>query len=295
MKDVDCVAFLQWALPRLRMRWSGFRKVRKRVCRRIARRLAELGLPDLDAYRTRLARDPREWPVLDRLCRVVISRFYRDKLVFARLAEQVLPALAARSRAGGGDRLRCWSVGSASGEEPYTLAILWQAHLAPRFPGLRLHVLGTEVEPELLQRSERACYATGTVRNLPAPLREQAFDRRADLYCLRPQYRRLVEFRRQDVRDRMPDGPFELILCRNLVFTYLDDAWQRQILEQLLARLVPGGWLVLGVRERLPAGAPDLVEVSQRLGLYRKPARPSPVIRPTPERATPPRRSGQDC
>ena len=54
MRDADCTAFLQEALPRLHLRWKGFRRVRRQVCKRIARRLTELGLPDLDAYRARL-------------------------------------------------------------------------------------------------------------------------------------------------------------------------------------------------------------------------------------------------
>ena len=60
MKDSDCVHFLQWALPRLRLRWSGFRRVRRQVCKRIARRLRELELSDLDAYRDYLAAKPSE-------------------------------------------------------------------------------------------------------------------------------------------------------------------------------------------------------------------------------------------
>jgi hypothetical protein len=54
MTDADCVALLQWALPRMGMRWPGFRKVRRQVCKRIARRIADLGLPDLAAYRAHL-------------------------------------------------------------------------------------------------------------------------------------------------------------------------------------------------------------------------------------------------
>lgn len=272
MKDDDCVHFLQWALPQLRMRWAGFRKVHKRVCKRIARRLAELQLADLDSYRTRLTRYPEEWQTLDGLCRVVITRYYRDRLVFARLAEQVLPAMAADAMAHGRRTLRCWSIGSASGEEPYTLAILWRALLAPRFASLTLDILATELDPELLQRSRSACYPAGTLRNLPEALRELAFTPADGLYCLQPAYQAMVTFRRQDVRDEMPDGTFALILCRNLVFTYFDADLQARLLADLVARLIPGGWLVLGVRERLPDGNGGLIEVSGRLGLYRKPA-----------------------
>lgn len=270
MRDPDCVALLQWALPRLHLRWQGFRKVHKRVCKRLARRLAELGLVQPAEYRTRLQSDPDEWQVLDGLCRVVITRYYRDRLVFTALTERVLPALAAQAVARARTRLACWSVGSASGEEPYTLAILWRQLLSARFPALAPDILGTEVDPQLLARARRACYPAGSVRNLPQPLRAPAFRRAGDDYCLHPDYRHMVRFARQDVRHAMPPGPFELILCRNLVFTYFDVPLQRLLLARLLARLAPGGWLVLGVRERLPELPAALEVVDERLGLYRK-------------------------
>ena len=94
MKNAECVDFLQWALPRLGMRWPGFRKVRRQVCKRIDRRLRELGLPDLAAYRIRLGQDSTEWKFLDGACRITISRFYRDRGVFDALGANVLPALA---------------------------------------------------------------------------------------------------------------------------------------------------------------------------------------------------------
>jgi chemotaxis protein methyltransferase CheR len=91
--DQECVEFLQWALPRMQMRWSGFRKVRRQVCRRIQRRMQVLE-KDVQGYREFLEAEPEEWDVLDALCRITISRFYRDRAVFAYLQTTVLPALA---------------------------------------------------------------------------------------------------------------------------------------------------------------------------------------------------------
>jgi hypothetical protein len=102
------------------MRWTGFRRVHKQVCKRLARRLTELELSDLDSYRQYLSSDHDEWPKLDSLCRVVVTRFYRDKRVFGELAERVLPQLAAAAQAAGRKILHAWSIGSASGEEAYT-------------------------------------------------------------------------------------------------------------------------------------------------------------------------------
>jgi len=75
MTDRECIAFLQWALLRMRMRWAGFRRVRAQVLKRISRRIEALSLPGADAYRTYLDSHPDEWAVLASLCRVTISRF----------------------------------------------------------------------------------------------------------------------------------------------------------------------------------------------------------------------------
>ena len=79
MLDQDCVRFLQWVLPRLRMRWPGFRKVRRQVCRRLQHRMNELELPGADAYRDYLLGHADEWPVVEHACRVTVSRFNRDR------------------------------------------------------------------------------------------------------------------------------------------------------------------------------------------------------------------------
>ena len=101
MTDRECVELLQWAAPRLRLRWDGFRRVRGQVCKRIGRRLHALGLPGVAAYRARLEADPAEWDVLDSLCRVTISRFYRDARVFDVLRDALLPTALEALRARG--------------------------------------------------------------------------------------------------------------------------------------------------------------------------------------------------
>jgi len=253
--DGDCVTFLQWALPQLQLRWAGFRRVRGQVCKRIARRLGELALPSIHAYRDYLQAHPDEWHVLGELCRVTISRFYRDRSVFDELAERVLPALANQVIAEGGRIVRCWSIGCASGEEAYTLAILFHLRLRPRFPALQLRVLATDVDEQVLARARRGVYAGASLKDLPPDLRARAFVQAADVYELRAEFRQDVEFRHQNVRSAQPVELFHLALCRNLVFTYFDDALQAHALERIAARVLPGGYLVLGVHESLPETA----------------------------------------
>jgi chemotaxis protein methyltransferase CheR len=266
--DTECVQLLQWCLPRLGLQWRGYRKVRRIVRRRIERRLAELDVPDATAYRRCLEANPNEWTVLERACRIPVSRFYRDRAVFECLERVVLPELAAAVVGKGETELRCWSAGCAAGEEPYTLAVLWRLRVAARFPGVRLRIVATDVEPEAIERAARACYPGHTLRDLPVDL-AAAFGRSPEGLCLADQYRRDVELSVQDVRVTAPEGHFHLILCRYLVLTYFDEALQRQTLTRLVDTLEPDGVLVVGVTERMPEPLEGLVPWSARLRIYR--------------------------
>ena len=303
MRDQECVALLQWALPRLGLRWPGFRRVRRQVCKRISRRMAELGLPDTAAYRARLEADPAEWSVLDAYCWISVSRFYRDRGVFEDLAGAILPELARAAIARDRHTLRAWSAGCASGEEPYSLRLAWDFGVAPALPDAELHIAATDASPALLERAKRAVYAASALKELPAGWRSSAFDGLDGSYRLREKFRSGVQFRQQDIRKAMPAGRFDLIpaglqlqaeyrasttfarqdlltetpndcfdltLCRNLAFTYFEPDLQRAILGRLVKRLVPGGALLVGAHEALPEPA-AVVPSAGTPGLYRAP------------------------
>lgn len=253
MRDETCIDFLQWCLPQLDKRWDGFRKVRGQVCKRITRRMHAVGVRGAAAYRSYLEDHPEEWEVLDALCRITISRFYRDRGVFDMIADPVLPDLARRALERGGDAVRCWSAGCASGEEAYTLTIIWRHVLEDRFPSLSLCCVGTDAQEHMLRRARRACYEDGTLKELSGAWREHAFTAQGEgEYCLHPSYRRGVTWEKQDIRREMPEGRFSLILCRNLVFTYFSRRLQKRCLQRMKAHLHPQGVLVLGKHETLP-------------------------------------------
>ena len=270
MKDEQCVRFLQWALPHLGMRWPGFRKVRNQVCKRVDRRIQDLGLAGVEAYQAYLEEDTDEWAQLDPLCRITISRFYRDKEVFAVLAEEVLPSLVRGVRERGDTALRIWSAGCGSGEEPYTLAVLWAIELQSQFPEISIDIVATDADPNMMRRSRDACYEFGSLKDLPESWRDQVFARKDDYYCLKPEYKRNIEFLEQDICREQPVGPFDLILCRNLVFTYFDDARQLKVVSRLVDAMHDDAALVIGVHERLPGGAEGLSMWFDRQRIYRK-------------------------
>lgn len=265
--DSDCVAFLQWALPHLRMRWPGFRKVRGQVCKRIRRRISALDLSGMAAYRQWLEDHPGEWGILDGMCRITISRFYRDRGVFDALAGQILPGLAGRARAEGRP-LRAWSAGCASGEEPYTLSLIWHFQLKAKFPGLGFHLTATDVDEHMLGRARAGCYPLGALKGLPESWQQEAFYRQAEVFCIKSPFKANIAWLQQDIRKEKPGGCFDLILCRNLVATYFEPDLQRSLFEQMRSASRAGGILVLGGHEQLPEGLPGWSSKTEPKPIY---------------------------
>ncbi len=269
MAEAASIEFLKWCLPRLGLRFAGFRKVRRLLGKRLGRRMAELRLPDLAAYRAFLLAEPGEWARLDRMCRVPISRFYRDREVFAAIGCELLPEVAAMAKRRGGEEVRSWSAGCASGEEPYTLAMAWRFCVAPSWPQIALTVIATDAEEVMIERAKVACYKRSSLEELPPEWTLRSFVRSGPLFCLAAEFRESVEFRLGDIRQTMPDGPFDLVLCRNLVFTYFEEALQRRVLSELRARIRPEGFLVIGKSEALPADAVGFAAIAPSLPIYR--------------------------
>jgi chemotaxis protein methyltransferase CheR len=253
VRDPECTRFLEEALPRLRLRWPGFRKVRGLVCKRLSERIRVLGLANLAAYHDYLETHPTEWATLESFCRIPISRFYRDSAVFEHLKQDVLPALARAAGDEGRSELECWSACCASGEEPYTVSIVWKLRLASRFSSMRLRIVATDIDEQVLARARIGCYKTSSLKAVPAALFDEAFLRRDAEFCIREEFR-AVEFLQQDIRTAEPTGAFDLVLCRNAVLTYFARALQEEVITRIGQRLRPGGALVIGIHESLPEG-----------------------------------------
>jgi chemotaxis protein methyltransferase CheR len=271
MDDQNCVAFLQWCLPQLQLRWQGFRKVRKQVCKRIHRRLFELGIPDISSYRKYLENKQSEWNNLDSICFVTISRFYRDKAVFESINNKIFPLLIQNIKKDNREDIRCWCAGSCSGEEPYTLKILWdQFRRTNNIIIVDLQIIATDYRKELIDRAKAGIYTDGTIKEMPADMIADGFNKCQNEYHLKRKYFSGVEFYEQDIRKQMPKGTFDLILCRNLVFTYFSEDFQKVMIDRFIKKLNPHGFLIIGAHEMLPSACKILVPIDRNNCIFRK-------------------------
>ena len=133
------------------------------------------------------------------MLRISISRFYRDRGVFDHLRTAVLPELAAKARQRDEQRIGVWSAGCASGEEPYTVAIIWARHVQRAFPEIGLQLVATDADEHMLQRARRATYSANSLKGAPADWLDAAFVRSDHEYVLRQDFREQVDFRQQDI------------------------------------------------------------------------------------------------
>jgi chemotaxis protein methyltransferase CheR len=223
---------------------------------RLSRRVRDLGLPSFQAYLELVERDPEERVrMLDRIT-TNETHFFREPQHFAFLAEQVYPRWQAEADQGlRPRRLRVWSAACSTGEEPYSLAM----SLLTAFPagsGWDLSILASDLSTRVLERASEAVWPIEKAAEIP-PGELRAFMLRgtggqAGRMKAGPELRALVRFARLNLTtaDVHGVGPFDLILCRN-VLIYFDAPTKERVVQALLQRLVPGGHLFLGHAESL--------------------------------------------
>jgi chemotaxis protein methyltransferase CheR len=231
--------------------------------------MGSLGIHDFSPYLTLLRRNPEELEVLRSLLTVTISRFFRNRKAFETLARLVLSPLASK-----GNPARAWSAGCASGEEAFTLRILWAMLPGPPPP---LSILATDVDVECLLRAKEGLYSESSLREVPGPIAEEFFRKEGGKYRLRGDVVRSVTFQRHDLLFEPPPGVFDLILCRNAAFTYFASPSRIAVAGTIASALPPGGCLVLGRTENLPPGASAWFAHACPTGkIYRRLCTPSP-------------------
>lgn len=218
-------------------------------------RASETAAPD--DYLARLALLPDgdpEWGRLAGHLTVGETYFFRDRACFEVLERQVLPGLIAARRSEGILRLRLWSAGCATGEEPYSLAILLD-RLLPDAAGWALSILATDVNLGALEAARRGRYRAWAFRETTPWIQERYFHRRAPDECeLDPRVRRMVTFGPLNLAEDGYPGvvtntnAIDLILCRN-VLMYFTRGAQRAAIARLQQALVPGGWLAVSAAE----------------------------------------------
>ncbi|HLJ39266.1 MAG TPA: protein-glutamate O-methyltransferase CheR [Steroidobacteraceae bacterium] len=225
---------------------------RELVYGRLSRRLRALGLESFRDYRELLERG--EGDELVQFCNAIttnLTSFFREAHHFEYLRDELLRPLAANAR--GARRLRFWSAGCSSGEEPYSLAMTIQETL-PEAWRWDIRILATDLDTEVLGKGQRGVYDEERVRGLSAQRLERFFSPADDdprRYAVSAALKDMITFRELNLMHALPmKGPLNAIFCRNVVI-YFDKDTQRQLFARFAQLQRPGDILFLGHSESL--------------------------------------------
>jgi chemotaxis methyl-accepting protein methylase len=238
--------------------------------RRIAVRMRARGVHTYRDYADILDRDAREYELLLDALTINVTKLFRNWETFAAIAKDVIPDLWPKD----GRHVRCWSAGCASGEEPYSIAILLHREAVRRRdePALsRISILGTDIDRESLKAAERGTFGEDAFADTPPDIRRKYFTPKPP-HSLEPRVKAMVHFERRDLlHEPTPGGALDLITCRNVII-YFDRTSQETLFGRFFDALAPGGFLVLGKVETLLGPArTKFVAVNPRERIFRKP------------------------
>jgi chemotaxis protein methyltransferase CheR len=241
---------------------------RNMVQRRVARRIAHYRLSGFTAYCAFLksAEGEQEIEHLINALTTNKTEFFRENHHFEHLGKVVLPSLAKAAQ----KRIRVWSAGCSSGQEPYSIAITMFSSLSG-VDALDAKVLATDIDTDILTRAARGIYSETELAGVPSGIRSSCFSLHPGApqqYKVNSAIQKLISFRHLNLHGEWPmQGLFDVIFCRNVVI-YFDKPTQRELFDRFANLLTPNGYLYIGHSE-------SLFKVSERFqfegqSIYRK-------------------------
>jgi two-component system CheB/CheR fusion protein len=224
--------------------FSGYK--RATVLRRVLRRMSLRQVPTLERYCSLLRSDPEEAPALTNDLLISVTGFFRDPEAWEALRELVIVPLVASRQSG--QSIRAWSAACASGEEPYSLAMLLLEEAERAGKHFEIKIFATDAAPRSLDLARAGHYPGGIEGDVPFERLERFFDATESGYRVKGELREAVVFAPHNVLRDAPFSRLDICLCRNLLI-YLEPDTQRRLLTGLIYGVREGGCLFLGSSE----------------------------------------------
>ena len=233
---------------------------RNLVYSRLSRRLRALALNSFREYREYLAANDSELEGFINAISTNLTKFFREAHHFDHFRTHVAAPFE-RHAGKVGRRLRVWSAGCSTGEEPYTIAAVLKRQIR-EVERYDIRILATDIDTEVIRKGVRGEYPASAIDEVPPPYREffqpvGGEPNRANVLVV-DAIRSLVAFRRLNLMEPWPfSGKFDAIFCRN-VMIYFDNATKAALVERFTQKLMPSGWLYIGHSESLLGAHPGL-------------------------------------
>ena len=209
--------------------------------RRIMNLARRNGYDKYSAYFDKVVQDKDDFAAFIEYLTINVSEFFRTPDKFAKLETDVIPELMKRS-----SRLNIWSAGCSIGAEPYSLAMI----LNDMTPNTRHRILATDLDIEILGKAKAGVYNENELKAMSEARKSKYFTRQGDKYAVSPDIKQRIEFKRHNLLKDPFETGFDLILCRNVVIYFTEEA-KDVIYQKFHKALQPGGVLFIGSTEQI--------------------------------------------
>ena len=262
-------AQLEAVIERIRMaRNFDFRNYKRATLQRgVERRMHDTSSSSLAEYVARLDKNPLEYDALISQMLIKVTAFFRDGEPWKTMSDKIIPQILAGKQAG--EEIRVWTPGCATGEETFTVAMLFAEAMGASFHGAEIKVFGTDVDEKAIGFARHAVYSADAMQAVPARTREKYFSPEQGGWSVRKEIRRAVVFGVNNLVSDAPISRLDLLVCRN-VLIYFDAALQRRILTRFHYALRRHGIVLLGKSELIPFAARIFEAIDLPRRIYRK-------------------------
>ncbi|MFN2645313.1 MAG: CheR family methyltransferase [Burkholderiales bacterium] len=254
---------------------------RPSLIRRMRRRMQMVGIEEFDAYVEFLEVHPEEFAELFNTILINVTSFFRDEAAWDCLRSEVVPKLVAANAPHAS--VRIWSAGCASGEEAYTLAMVFAEAMGPDAFGKRVKIYGTDADEHALAQARLASYSPKELEGVPIALRERYFEETGGRFVFRADLRRSVIFGRHDLVQDAPISRLDLLVCRNTLM-YFNAETQARIMNRFHFGLngdrSDPGYLFLGRAEMLLTHSTLFTPINIKNRIFAKVPPPGATRRP---------------
>lgn len=222
--------------------------------KRLSKRLQQLQLKTFKDYYYLLRYSPQRDSELAEVVNILTTNetyFFREDFQLKTFVREILPEIRAQKEREGDRRLRIWSAGCSSGEEPYTIAMLLLD--LPAFQGWQIEIIGTDISQKVLNLARKGVYGESSFRTTDDDYRRRFFVEYEGKYKIIDRVKNLVTISHLNLFDAMRVsllGKLDVIFCRNVII-YFDASGKKQVIDTFYQRLRPDGFLLLGHSESL--------------------------------------------
>jgi two-component system CheB/CheR fusion protein len=239
---------------------------RPTINRRLTKRMAEKSITSLHDYYQFLKNNPDEVKTLSKEFLINVTKFFRDEEAFSVIQNKIIPTLILNKKKD--EPIKIWTVGCSSGEEPYSIAMLFEEYIqVHKIFDTEVKIFATDIHQESIDFASKGLYPEGIAKDISEERLKHFFTKEGNAYRINPSLRKMVVFAKHNILKDPPFSKIDLLSCRNMLI-YMNPLLQKNVLKKFHFAINENGFLFLGPSESLGVLKDSMKEIDKKWKIF---------------------------